>query len=118
MKQQKGRPQERKGKTDKKIPRTQKDWEKHYEEAAAFYESEGSLEAMAKGTPITSAKLRALSNSKAKLISLRMPLLTLAGAKRIALKRDLPYQRLIIQAVERLIDEEEKQEQEKLKSTG
>ena len=37
-------------------------------------------------------------------------MLTLVGAKKIAGKKNLPYQRLIVQAVERLIDEEEKKE--------
>jgi predicted DNA binding CopG/RHH family protein len=59
--------------------------------------------------------LRALASTRAKAISLSKPLITLAGAKRVASKRNLPYQRLIIQAVEKFIDEAEKSDPVKKK---
>ncbi len=39
-----------------------------------------------------------------------MPAMDLIGVKRIAARKELPYQKLIIQAVERFIDEEEVKE--------
>jgi len=117
MKQQKKRPQGKnlnRNSFNKGMPRNPQEWEAHYEELANFYESNASLEVMAKGVPTPTAKLRSLSKKNAKLISIRMPILDLIGVKRIAAKKEQPYQKLIIQAVENLIDEEEEKERAEL----
>ena len=94
----------------KVIPSTPKEWEAHYNEVASFYESDESLDLMSRGVPVSTSKLREISKQPAKLISIRMPALDLAGIKRIAEKNSQPYQRVIIHAVERYIDEEEKKD--------
>ena len=100
----------RSGESQKLVPSTAKEWEAHYNELASFYESDESLELMSRGVPVPTSKLREISKQPAKLISIRMPALDLAGIKRIAEKNAQPYQRVIIHAVERYIDEEEKKD--------
>ncbi len=83
--------------------------EKRWASMAAFYESDESLETLSQSTHLSSAELRAISKkAKTKPISIRIPEIDIIALKRISKKiNEGKYQKLIIQAIERFIDEEE-----------
>lgn len=83
--------------------------EKRWASLAAFYESDESLETLSRSTHLSSAELRALSKKgKTKPVSIRIPEIDIIALKRISKKiNEGKYQKLIIQAIERFIDEEE-----------
>lgn len=86
--------------------------EKRWADIANFYESNESIDTLGRSTHLTSAELRAISKkAKKKPISIRIPEIDIIALKRISKKlNEGKYQRLIIQAIERFIDEEEKNE--------
>lgn len=86
--------------------------EKRWVDVATFYESDESIETLSKSTHLTSAELRAISKkAKTKPISIRIPEIDIIALKRISKKlNEGKYQKLIIQAIEQFIDEQENNE--------
>jgi predicted DNA binding CopG/RHH family protein len=96
----------KKSKDDKKKSSPQ---ETRWSDMASFYEGEESLALLAKGKSLTSSELRSLlSKGKTKPVSIRIPEVDLLALKRIAKIKKGKYQKLIIQAIEKFIDETEK----------
>lgn len=92
------------------VKKKSKSQEPRWNEMASFYEDDESLDLLAKGKALTSAELRSLlSKAKTKPVSIRIPEMDLIALKRIAKIQKGKYQKLIIQAIEKFIDETEEQ---------
>ena len=92
------------------LPGTPDDWAEHWQKAADFYDSPESITVLANGRPVSTAEARRiLGRGASKSISVRFPILDVDALRRIAKVRNEKYQRLIIRAVEKYIDEEERE---------
>lgn len=95
----------KKKETNRKLSKDESRWN----ELASFYESDESLSVLAKGKTLSASELRAIaSKGKTKPVSIRIPEIDLIALKRLAKISKGKYQKLIVQAIERFLDEEER----------
>ena len=80
--------------------------EAHWAKSAAHFESDASLKDLELSVAISAAeRRRQLGPGRTKPISVRMPEEDLIALKEIARINDRPYQQVLVQAVEKFIDD-------------
>jgi len=90
----------------KRRPKADGKREKHWAKVAAFYESDASLPALRASEVVGPVERRELlGRGKTKLVSIRIPEEDLEALRRIAEANDRGYQSLVIQAIERYLNE-------------